>query len=106
MPADSDTADRPLLFENFADKLGDTFTLCEDGLPAIVLTLQKAEALNPAWAIDGMRPPFSLTFFSKDPRVLPQRLYRLAHDRLGEVMIFLVPSAKNADAVSYHATFN
>jgi hypothetical protein len=38
--------------------------------------------------------------------VLPQRLYRMAHDGLGEVTIFLVPHAKNDSGVTYHATFN
>jgi hypothetical protein len=95
-----------LAFEDFADKEGHTFTLDEPGLPAIPLLLQHAKLLNPAWAPPGVRPPFALTFVTRDPRILPQGLYRLTHERSGEVSIFLVPSGKDAEGVTYHATFN
>jgi hypothetical protein len=98
--------DRVLVFEDFADKVGEGFTVSEEGMPGIPLTLTEAAPLDPAKGLSGVRPPFSLTFLSKDSRVLPQRLYRLVHDRLSGVTIFLVPSAKNSDGVSYHATFN
>jgi hypothetical protein len=98
--------DRPLVFEDFTDKVGDTFAISEEGVPALALTLKEANALNPAWGLEGVRPPFSLKFLAADPQVLPQRLYRLQHPRLGEVAIFLVPSGKDAEGVSYHATFN
>lgn len=98
--------DRQLVFEDFADKVGDTFAISEEGAPAIALTLKEAKPLDPAWGLKGVRPPFSLSFFAIDPNVLPQRLYRLHHSDLGEVTIFLVPSAKDAEGVRYHATFN
>ena len=53
-----------------------------------------------------MRPPFSLVFLGKDPRVLPQRLYRLEHEELGTLTIFLVPVGKDAEGVLYQAVFN
>ena len=37
---------------------------------------------------------------------LPQGLYRMEHQELGAVTVFLVPSAKNAEGVTYVATFN
>lgn len=98
--------DRQLVFEDFADKVGDVFAISEEGVPAIPLILRQAEPLNPAMAMHGVRPPFSLIFFARDPRVLPQRIYRMEHQELGEVSIFLVPSAKDAEGVSYQATFN
>ena len=48
----------------------------------------------------------ALIFLAADPRVLPQRLYRLEHEGLGAVTIFLVPIAKDAEGVRYQATFN
>jgi hypothetical protein len=96
--------DRQLVFEDFADKVGDTFVISEEGAPA--LTLKEAKPLNPEFGLKGVRPPFALNFLAADPRILPQRLYRIQHPRLGEVTIFLVPSAKDAEGVSYHATFN
>jgi hypothetical protein len=99
-------AGRQFVFEDFADKVGNVFTIREEDLPAIALTLKEAALLNPAFAPKGLRPPFSLIFVAEDPRVLPQRLYRMAHDGLGEVTIFLVPLAKNESGVTYQATFN
>ena len=98
--------DRSLVFGDFADKVDEVFVISQDGVPAIPLTLQEAKLLNPAFAVPGARPPFSLQFFARDPRVFPQDLYRLEHQELGAVSIFLVPSAKNAEGVTYHATFN
>jgi hypothetical protein len=95
-----------LLFENFKDRVGDTFTLREEGLPAFALTLEEATPLPARYALKGARPPFSLMFLGTDPRILPQRLYRLGHDAMGEVTIFLVPVGKDARGVRYQATFN
>lgn len=99
-------ADRQFVFEDFADKVGDAFTLSEEDLPAIALTLKEAELLNPAFAPKDVRPPFALAFLAEDPRVLPQRIYRMMHKGLGEVTIFLVPRGKNESGVTYQATFN
>jgi hypothetical protein len=99
-------SERPLIFEDFADKVGHSFAISEEGVPAIALELRKADPLSPALAPRGMRPPFSLTFFAKDQQVLPQRIYRMRHETLGEVSIFIVPAAKDAEGVLYQATFN
>lgn len=98
--------ERPLVFEDFADKVGQVFALRDEAESDIALTLQQAEPLDPAMGPSGVRPPFVLVFLAADPRVLPQRLYRLEHDQLGEVSIFLVPFGKDASGVSYQATFN
>ena len=98
--------DRTLIFEDFADKVGEVFAISEEGMPPIALTLKEATPLNPAWAPRGVRPPFSLVFLAEDPRILPQRLYCVEHRTLGGVTIFLVPVGKDASGVSYCATFN
>jgi hypothetical protein len=99
-------ADKLLIFEDFADKAGEVFLVNEEGVPAIPLTLQEAAPLDPAFAPRGVRPPFSLIFLARDPRVLPQRIYRMEHRDLGDVSIFLVPVAKDAGGVRYQALFN
>lgn len=98
--------DQQLVFEDFADKVGDAFAVSEEGLPPIALRLRQAEPLNPAMGLPGVRPPFSLMFLANDPRVLPQGNYRLEHRGLGEVSICLVPVAKDAEGVTYQAVFN
>jgi hypothetical protein len=106
MTGDAAMTDKALVFEDFADKVGEVFPINEEGVPKIPLILQEAEPLNPSFGLPGTRPPFSLVFVAKDPRVLPQRLYRLEHEELGDLSIFLVPIAKDKDGVSYQAVFN
>jgi hypothetical protein len=95
-----------LVFEDFADKVEQIFVISDQAAPAIPLTLAQAELLPARGSTPGIRPPFALTFLAKDPRVLPQRLYRLEHNDLGLLEIFLVPAAKDAQGVTYCATFN
>jgi hypothetical protein len=99
-------AETSLVFEDFADKVGEVFAISEQGVPGIPLILREAEPLNPAMGLRGVRPPFSLIFLARDPRVLPQRIYRMEHNGLGEVSIILVPVGKDAEGVSYQAVFN
>jgi hypothetical protein len=98
--------ERQLVFDDFADKVGEVFVVGEQSFPAIPLTLTEAEPLPARMGPKGVRPPFSLVFLAKDPRVLPQRLYRLEHGEMGMLTIFLVPVGKDAEGVSYQATFN
>jgi hypothetical protein len=98
--------DRQLVYEDFADKVGAIFAITEANVPSVPLVLKEAKALNPAWGLPGVRPPFSLMFLAEQSVVLPQRIYRLKNDGLGEVEIFLVPVGKDARGVSYQATFN
>jgi hypothetical protein len=41
----------------------------------------------------GLRAPFSLVFQGGPDPPLPQRIYRVEHERLGAIDIFLVPIA-------------
>jgi len=66
---DETLTERRLVFEDFADKVDEVFVICQDGVPAIPLTLKEAELLNPAFAPPGIRPPFALTFFPRDPPI-------------------------------------
>ncbi len=98
--------DRPLVFEDFADRLDDVFVVSEQNTPAIPLILTEAKPMPRSSALQGIRPPFSLLFAARDPRVLEQKIYRLQHDDLGALQIFLVPIGKDADGVLYQAVFN
>ena len=98
--------ERQLVFEDFADKVGSVFAIAETDFPNIPLVLTEAKPLNPAFGLPGVRPPFSLFFLAEDPRILPQRIYRLANEALGEVSIVLVPVAKDKAGVTYQAVFN
>lgn len=63
--------------------------------------LQAAGAARAA----GRREPFSIVFRGPAEPVLPQRIYRLEHTELGELELFLVPIAQDADGTRYEAVF-
>lgn len=52
--------------------------------------------------IDG----FSLTFLGKLETVFPQKMYKLIHNDMGEISLFLVPFKKDAKGVYYDAIFS
>ena len=97
---------RPLVLEDFANRVGEDFTIEERSLAGMALTLTEAQPLRAIWSRPGQRPPFSLVFVGKHPHVLEQRLYRFDLAGIGQVDIFLVPIGKDENGVSYQALFN
>jgi hypothetical protein len=53
------------------------------------------------------RAPFSLIFRASEPKVLPQRIYRIEHPALGRLEIFLVPLGADppGSGMRYEAVF-
>ena len=49
---------------------------------------------------------FTVFFDGPGNAALPQRLYALKHDQMGEVEIFLVPISGNDQSFRYEAVFN
>jgi hypothetical protein len=49
---------------------------------------------------------FSLFFHGPADRFMPQGIRRLKHAELGELEIFLVPTAQDKDGFQYEAVFN
>jgi hypothetical protein len=58
-----------------------------------------------AAAATGVRTPFSLVFSGPLEPLLPQRIYRLEHERLGTFDLFLVPIGPEDGAMRYQAVF-
>jgi hypothetical protein len=96
--------------ETFAPRVGETFRLNLDGQSTVDLVLQSVtEVPVSGWRPPDRaapRPPFSLAFLGPATVVLPQRIYRLDHDDLGAIEIFIVPVARTAEGVTYEAVFN
>ena len=69
-----------------------------------VLRLVEAESLGER-AVSTQRDPFRLAFLGPIDPVFPQRIYRLEHDVLGALDIFLVPIARDAGGTTYEAIF-
>jgi hypothetical protein len=90
--------------ESFSDKIGQIWILDEADAPPIELTLTEVEPLRNYAKLK--REPFSLLFTNTGDLVLPQRLYGLRHDTLGQMTIFLVPIGRQGDTTTYQAVFN
>jgi hypothetical protein len=92
-----------LVFEDFEPQVGTDFVVAVDGEP-LALNLIEATPLPNSAALS--RAPFSLLFQSGIQQVIPQQLFPLRHETLGDVQIFLVPTAQNPTGIQYYATFN
>lgn len=50
--------------------------------------------------------PFTVRFRGPRQWLLPQRIYKLEHDRMGTMDIFLVPIGPDETGMRYEAVFN
>ena len=89
--------------EDFEPLVGTMFSIVAEGLPSLPMLLEEARALKRQ--SQDHRIPFDLIFRGQGD-VLPQGMYQFRHDAVGDVAIFIVPTAKDADGVQYCATFN
>ena len=55
---------------------------------------------------EHIRQPFSLAFVLNRPLRLPQGIYTMRHTELGEMEIFLVQVAADANSSTFEAVFN
>jgi hypothetical protein len=97
----------PLTPAMFAPAVGEAFTVeVEAGGPELELRLDRLVEV-PASPGAPRQEPFTLTFLGPAGQHLPQRTYRLRHDSLGELDVFLVPVGPLADGRhQYEAVFN
>ncbi len=97
-----------LTVETFAPKVGSTFRVVDDAvtLDAELEAVEAADAGQAAAArAAGQRQPFSIFLRGPVEPVLPQRIYRLEHDDLGALELFLVPIGQDARGTRYEAVF-
>jgi hypothetical protein len=50
--------------------------------------------------------PFSIYFRGPRQPVLPQAIYRMEHDRMGTMDLFIVPIGPDGQGMGYEAVFN
>lgn len=93
-----------LTLDDFQPLLDDTFSV-RAGEHAAEFRLVAAEPMAEGRS-NGKRAPFSLVF-QAPPDVNPvQGLYRLEHDDLGTIEVFLVPVAGDQEGTDFEAVFN
>ena len=77
-----------LTVDDFHPLQGDSFRIAPDAAPAFEVELVEVTEIPRE---PGGRAPFSLVFKGGPNPPLPQGIYRVEHDGLGELDIFLVP---------------
>jgi len=92
-----------LAYETFAGRVGQRFLLHFDDEAPTEVELVEAERLGASSV--GRAEPFSLVFSAPAGAQHPQRIYRLDHDELGTLELFLVPIQPDARGPLYEATF-
>ena len=88
-----------LTLEDFRPLLHDRVRIAPDDAPAFEVELVEVTEIPRE---PGGRVPFSLVFRGGPNPPLPQRIYRMEHEKLGELDIFIVPIA----ADRYQAVFS
>lgn len=95
-----------LQIQDFAGAQNQTFELGMGADVSMPLTLVGVKPLPATVTPGAIRAPFSLTFRSQSPVLLPQRVYPLRNALLGALQIFLVPIARDREGIVYEAVFN
>ena len=91
-----------LTAEVFSGRIGDRFRLQVTPVTTIAVELLEATVLG---APAKGRAPFSLLFRGPMTPILPQRIYRIDHDTMGSLDIFLVPTGPRDGGMAYEAIF-
>lgn len=93
----------------FTGRVGELFRVAIDDATTLATRLIEVTPARGAEAgamRAGRRTPFSLVFRSPPGALLPQRIYRLHHDGLGALDLFLVPIGPDEEGMRYEAVFS
>jgi hypothetical protein len=89
----------------FEQLMGSRFRVDLGDAPSQELELVEVQRYKPEW--QGPRvEPFSVFFLSSSTWILQQQIYRLEHESLGTLELFLVPVAREGQRIRYEAVFN
>ncbi|MGR8981282.1 MAG: DUF6916 family protein [Gammaproteobacteria bacterium] len=89
--------------ENWETYLNTNFQVEVDDHHSIELTLIAVSGSGRSF--NGRREAFSLLFQGPHQPTLPQRIYRIRQQHMGQLDIFLVPVSKESDGLQYEAVF-
>jgi hypothetical protein len=98
-----------LTLEHFSGHVDEAFELRGTGDdpagPALEIKLIQAVSLgDPPY--EGQRAPFSLVWGGPADAIVPQGIYRLGHEQLGTLELFIVPLEPKPDGARYQAIFS
>jgi len=96
-----------LAIDSLPAHVGTGFTLdLANGASSVTLVLESIEPWGPPPPSPRHRQPFTITFRGPVEPLLQQATYRLGHDVLGSLDIFIVPISQTADGTRYEAVFS
>jgi hypothetical protein len=91
---------------DFVPHLNQTFRIRLEGVDAVDLELVSVTELGKTPS-SGSRHPFSLHFLGPaSPQYLLQHIYRLEHDQMGALDLFIVPLGPEQGRMRYEAIFS
>lgn len=93
-----------LTIEHFAGCVNETFTASMNEMQ-VEFVLVEARPIETRGPNPG-RQPFSLLFRNTNAFLFPQQIYPMAHPRIGQTGIFLVPIAQEREGFLYQAVYN
>ena len=94
-----------LTASHFEPHVGSRFQLRADDVLDVELREVEEVGVGSGAPPQAARAPFSIVFLGPRDPVLPQRIYRLEHDELGTLDLFLVPIGRDDAGVRYEAVF-
>jgi len=89
--------------QHWMEVLDQPFQVLLEGMDMIPLKLVQISSLGNSGAMRG--EAYSLEFLGPRLPILPQRIYGLRNENMGELEIFLVPIGANQEGVRYEAIF-
>lgn len=93
-----------LLHSSFEEQLNTPFRIHFGGEAPLEVVLYEVRLHEPHGG--PRKQPYSVYFRSLHRGVLPQGIYRVEHERMGPMEIFLVPIGPDALGMRYEAVFN
>ena len=93
-----------LTVDAFSTRIGERFSLVADAGTTLPIELIHATTLGSSGSARG-RTPFSILFRGPLTPVCPQRIYRLEHESMGNLDLFLVPIGPRDGGMVYEAIF-
>jgi hypothetical protein len=90
---------------DFTPYLNKMFTIHLGDEETVDSTLIEVRRLGSDDVDHAGRAPFSLTFRCPKARLFPQRIYRVDHEEMGSLEIFLVPIGPDETGMRYEAVF-
>lgn len=93
---------------NFAPFLHQTFAIHYGAAEPLRAELVEVALLGEAPTRQGapQRAPFSIILRGPMRPILPQRIYRIEHEQMGALDIFIVPIGPDQAGMCYEAIFN